>query len=414
MAYTIDASILERISQLRALPAVQKGYDFVEADAEHVLEQQLKLVLVEAPTFEEAERAQVFAEMLRAEGLNNVQIDRHGNTFGVRKGTGKGPTILLEGHLDTVFPKGTVKEIIRKNGRIYCPGINDDTHGCVNVVGVLRAMNHAGIETDGDVIFLGTVQEEGMGGMRGLEYFMKDHPEVGGSISIDGSGMDGIVYEATGMRTLAVNFHGIGGHAMGAFGFVANPLYAAARAVAKIADLPVPANPRTTYAVSNFHAGNDAGIHAIVKECTIKINFRSNGQKELEALEAEIKRCIDEACKEETARWGKDTITYDYVDYVDNQAGTQSNRAPIVQAAFSVIQSLGYNPVLRQGGSTNASVPVTLGIPGVCLGRGGSEGGVHTVDEWYDPTDAYKGLQAIYLLTVLLAGVKDESPTILG
>lgn len=127
MAYTIDNNIVERISQLRAVPAVKKGYDFVEANAEQVLEQQLKLVLVEAPTFEEAERAQVFAEMLRAEGLNNVQIDRHGNTFGVRKGTGKGPTILLEGHLDTVFPKGTVKEIVRKNGRIYCPGINDDT-----------------------------------------------------------------------------------------------------------------------------------------------------------------------------------------------------------------------------------------------------------------------------------------------
>jgi acetylornithine deacetylase/succinyl-diaminopimelate desuccinylase-like protein len=414
MEYTVDSKILQQISQLRGLAKVKKGFDFVEADAEHTLQQQLKLVMIESPTFEEAERAKVFAEMLRAEGLDNVQIDSHGNTFGVRKGTGKGPTILLEGHLDTVFPMGTVKEIIRKDGRIYCPGINDDTRGCVNVLAVLRAINHAGLETDGDVIFCGTVQEEGMGGFGGMKKFLAEHKEIGGSVSIDGSGMDGIVYEATGIRTLAVNFHGIGGHAMGAFGFVANPLHAAARAVTKIADIKVPENPRTTYAVSNFHAGNDAGIHAIVKECTIKINFRSNGQKELEELEAKIKACVAEACAEETARWGKDTITYDFEDYVDNRAGTQSNKAPIVQAAFSVIQSLGFNPALRQGGSTNASIPVALGIPGVCLGRGGSEGGVHTVDEWFNPTDAHKGLQAIYLLTLLLAGVKGESPTILG
>lgn len=201
---------------------------------------------------------------------------------------------------------------------------------------------------------------------------------------------------------------------MGAFGYVANPLHAAARAVAKIADIQVPADPRTTYAVSNFHAGNDAGIHAIVKECTIKLNFRSNGQKELEELEAKIKNAIDEACKEETARWGKDTITYDYVDYVNVKAGTQDRNAPIVQATYQVIKELGAAPIFNQGGSTNASNPIAMGIPGVCIGGGGTSGGVHTVDEWFDNTDAYKGVQVVYLLSLLLGGVHGVSKTILA
>ncbi len=413
MDYRVEERIASQLQNLLQQEKVQQGLAFIKADDQHTLEQQLELVLIEAPTFQEATRAAHFAKLLQAEGLTDVQIDAHGNAFGYRRGKGSGPLIVVEGHLDTVFPVNTAKKIVYKDGRIYCPGICDDTRGCIDVLAALRGFNAAGIETESDFVFMGTVEEEGMGGLGGLKKFLQDHPEVGGCISIDGAGNSGIVYEATGIRTLAVNFHGIGGHAMGAFGLVANPLHAAARAVAKIAEIAVPTNPRTTYAVSNFHAGNDAGIHAIVKECTIKINFRSNGQKELEELEAKIKNAIKEACQEETARWGKDTITYDFVDYVNIPAATQDKQAPIVQSAYAVIQHFGFEPQFAQGGSTNASNPVALGIPGVCLGRGGKEGGVHTVDEWFDPTDVYKGVQVIYTLALALGGISGVSKSVL-
>src|SRR5665647_25210 len=411
--YRVEERITTQLKNLLQQENVKKGLDFIKADDKHTLDQQLELVLIEAPTFQEATRAKYFAELLKAEGLTDVQIDVHGNAFGYRRGKGNGPVIVVEGHMDTVFPMNTVKKIVYKDGRIYCPGICDDTRGCVDVLAALRGMNAAEIETESDFVFMGTVEEEGMGGLGGLKKFLQDHKEVGGCISIDGAGNRGIVYEATGIRTMAVNFHGIGGHAMGAFGLVANPLHAAARAVAKIAEIEVPANPRTTYAVSNFHGGNDAGIHAIVKDCTIKINFRSNGQKELEELEVKIKNAIAQACQEETARWGKDTITYDYIDYVNIPAATQDRNAPIVQAAYSVIQSFGFEPQFAQGGSTNASNPVALGIPGVTLGRGGKEGGVHTVDEWFDPTDVYKGVQVIYTLALTLGGITGISKSVL-
>jgi acetylornithine deacetylase/succinyl-diaminopimelate desuccinylase-like protein len=411
--YRVNPDIIKTLEILKSNEQVQKGFDFIEADDANTLRQQKELVLVEAPTFQEEERGKVFAEMLKAEGLTEVQTDRHGNVFGYRRGKGIGPIIVVEAHMDTVFPMGSAVEIVEKDGRIYCPGICDDTRGCVAVLATIRAMNAANIETDSDFLFMGTVEEEGMGGLGGMKKFMLDHPEVGGCICIDGSGMEYITYEATGIRTMAVNFHGIGGHAMGAFGHVANPLHAAARAVAKIGDIEVPAEPRTTYAVSNFHAGNDAGIHAIVKDATIKLNFRSNGQKELEELEAKIKKAIDDACQEETERWGKDTITYDYEDYVDVKAGTQDIKAPIVQSVYQVIKEMGAEPIFGQGGSTNASNPIAMGVPAVCIGGGGQAGGVHTIDEWYDNTDAYKAVQVIYLFALLLGGVSGLTKTVL-
>lgn len=413
MNYKVSDSIVKTLETLKADHRVQKGFEFIQADDDNTLQQQKDLVLVEAPTFEEEERGKVFADLLRAEGLTDVQTDRHGNVYGYRRGKGIGPLIVVEGHMDTVFPKGSALKIVEKDGRIYCPGICDDTRGCVAVLATIRALNAAAIETDSDFLFMGTVEEEGMGGLGGMKKFMLDHPEVGGCICIDGSGMEGITYEATGIRTMAVNFHGIGGHAMGAFSHVANPLHAAARAVAKIADIQVPTNPTTTYAVSNFHAGNDAGIHAIVKDATIKLNFRSNGQKELEELEAKIKKAIDDACKEETERWGKDTITYDYVDYVNVKAGTQDKNAHIVQAIYQVIKEMGAEPAFGQGGSTNASNPIAMGVPAVCIGGGGKAGGVHTVDEWYDNTDAYKGVQTVYLFALLLGGLSGLTQTVL-
>ena len=215
-------------------------------------------------------------------------------------------------------------------------------------------------------------------------------------------------------KTIEVEFHGIGGHAFGAFGQVANPLHAAARAIAKIADLKVPAYPKTTYCVSNFHAGNDAGIHAIVPYASIKINYRSNGQAELEALDKEIMRCIDEACKEETDRWGQDTITYNITTFCDVRAGSLGEHDPIVEATWAGIEYLGYEPELLKGGPTNASIPIGNGVPAVCLGNGGPEIYCHNAAmERFPVKDTYQLPQLALLVTLAVAGIAGETKTIL-
>lgn len=211
-----------------------------------------------------------------------------------------------------------------------------------------------------------------------------------------------------------MTFHGIGGHACGAFAKVANPLHAAARAIAKIADFQVPSYPMTTFAVTNFEAGNLSSVHAIVPEATIRFNFRSNSQDELEKLRERIFAAIDEACKEETDRWGKDTITYDYKHICDVNAGNQDSHASIVEGAMAASHFLGCEePELGNGGSTNCNRALEAGLPAVCLGGGGDyDSKCHTLEEQFKIEGAYKGCQLAMLLALLCAGTKETDSII--
>ncbi len=413
MSYQVSPKVKNTFEQVTALTQVSEALKYIQEDQDTAIKEQLEMVVIEAPTFNEETRAKNFLERLQALGLENPHIDQNGNVVALRKGKGNGPNIVIEGHMDTVFPFGTVKEPVFKDGKIYAPGICDDTRGLAVVLQVARAFQKYDLQNSGDIYFVGTVAEEGMGDCSGMGKFLDINPQIDGCISIDGSDAHKITYQATGIKTVVFNFYGTGGHAYGAFGKVANPLHAAARAVAKISDFVVPETPRTTFAVSNFHAGNDAGIHAITQGAAIKINYRSNCPDELDKLHQKIMLTMQEACDEETTRWGMDTITFDYQVLVDIPAGHQSEHAPIVEANYLAIQSLGLEPVLGLDGSTNANMPIGRGIPAVCIGRGGREGGVHTTNEWFDPEGVYRSPQQALLVALMLSGIEGKTPSII-
>ena len=265
MEYKVSDKVRNALDALTKDPAVLQALKYTEEDQEEIIQRQIELTLIPAPTFHEEKKAQRLLEMFKEEGLTDCHIDEYGNAIGIRKGTGKGKTVLVEGHMDTVFPLETELNLRRENGWIYCPGINDDTRGLAAVLSVIRALNAAGIQTKGDIQFVGTVEEEGMGQLGGMRYYVTHHPELDASISIDGSGYQAVTYQATGIQTYEFNFHGIGGHAAGAFAKVANPLAAAGRAMAKINELRVPEESHTTFAVTGCFAGSYSAIHAIVK-----------------------------------------------------------------------------------------------------------------------------------------------------
>lgn len=416
MSYVTSDRIRGIINEITQLSDVQGGLDFIKNEEDFQIKQQCELVMIESPTGDEGDRAVWMVERFKELGLTDCHVDSHNNAIGIRKGVGGGKKIAVEGHMDTVFPRGSVTQPpVIENGIIHCPGIGDDTRGCIAVLGVIRALNAMNIKTKGDVVFMGTAREEGMGGLGGVRDFMNDNKDVEGYVNIDGGGVGGIVYQATGMKTCEANFYGKGGHAMGAFGKVANPLNAAARAVAKIANLVVPSDPQTIFCVSNFHAGNDAGIHAIVQKATIKYNIRSNSQAELDKLDRKVLAILAEACFEETARWGMDTITFDHKYYVDVPAGTLSENDPIVEADYETIKYLGYEPKFFKGGATNANMPIGAGIPAVCLGMGTGDfdGKVHTLDEQFKIEDAYKGIQHAFLMTLATAGIDGKTESVL-
>ncbi len=408
MNYHVSDQVAMALKHLTDAQKVQKALQFMEEDQENIIQKQIELTLIPAPTHQEEKKAKRLVEMFAEEGLTDCHIDEYGNAVGIRRGKGTGKTVLVEGHMDTVFPIDTELKIRRENGWIYCPGIVDDTRGCATVLSVIRALNAAEIETDGDIHFVGTVQEEGMGALKGMQYYVNHHPELDASVSIDGPGFEEITYEATGIQTYEFNFNGIGGHAAGAFGKVANPLAAAGRAIAKISDLQVPEFPRTTFAVTGSFAGSYESIHAIVNKATILLNFRSDSQEELEKLRAKIFACVEEACKEETDRWGTDTITYDYRHVCDINAGSQPSDAPIVQGAMAAAEYLGCEePKLGHGGATNCSRALEANLPAVCLGGGADyDSKCHTLQEQFREEGAYKGCQSALLLTLLCSGTE--------
>ncbi|HHW98105.1 MAG TPA: peptidase dimerization domain-containing protein [Firmicutes bacterium] len=238
--------------------------------------------------------------------------------------------------------------------------------------------------------------------MAGMKALLADHPEIRATISIDGAGCDTIVYEGTGIRNYEVTYTGPGGHAYGAFG-TPSPLHAAARAVAKLSDMRPPASPKTTFTVSLIEGGHQ--IHAIAQTATFKINLRSDDPEELDKLEAQAIALFEAGAREENERWSSDAITVKYERILDVPAGTQPQDAVIVQAAWQATEEIGVQPRLVPGGCTNTNMPISLGIPAVTLGRGGKEGGIHSLGEWFDPEGTYRCPQKSFLLLLALAGV---------
>ena len=416
MEYQVSEKVSRLFRQVLSLEEVQKALAFVEADAEQSIEDQVALTLIEAPTFHEEARAKAYAEYLGKLGLEDAHVDEFGNAVALWKGAGTGPKILVEAHLDTVFPFGSVKEVKRENGVLYAPGIVDDTRGLAVLLSALRGLKASGLQTSGDIVFVGTSREEGMGSLGGMKDFLDHNPDIEGSISVDGAWTESITFEATGFKTYEVNFYGIGGHAYGAFGKMANPLHAAARAVAKIADFQVAEEPKTTFCVSNFHAGNDAGVHAIVPKATIKFNFRSNSAELLEELNDRIFKAIQEACDEETARWGKDTITWDCKQYCDVPAGTQDIHAPLVEATYLAAKHLSPDPdkvEFTKGGCVNGNMAVSRGLPCVTIGGGPIDSKCHNLEEFYPIENSHKCPQEVMLLLLMAAGIEGKTPSLL-
>ena len=410
MAYDVSPAVQQALSALLEKPAVQQALCAIEQDQENSLQEQIRLTCIEAPTYHEEKRAQAFAAILREMGLADVRIDRGGNVLGVRKGTQPGPAVLVEAHMDTVFPLGSVQGVKRENGFLYAPGISDDTRGLAVILGVIRALDEQHITTCRDILFAGTTREEGGGAMGGMKDLLDD---MGSSIacvlSVDSASLENIIYCATGLRTVEFTFHGVGGHAYSAFGDVAQPVHAAARAAAMIAQMEVPADPKTTFAVSNFHAGNMAGMHAIPAECSLVVNYRSNDPAELERLHERIFGIMEEACRQETARWGKDEITWTWRSHCDVPAGSQDVHSPLVEQLASVIRHMGREPRFLPGGATNCNISIARGIPSVCMGFSWCAPGEttmdHTLSERFPEENAFKGVQTAFLMTLLSAGL---------
>jgi len=409
-SYDVTAGVKEVYGRLTSQPSVQKGLDFIKGDQENTVAEQKQICAIPAPPFKEQVRAEEFQKRLAALGLADVQMDKEGNVFGFRPGTGKGPKLLVAAHLDTVFPEGTDVSVKEKDGKLYAPGISDDSRGLAALLGIIRAFNASGIKTTGDIIFCGDVGEEGLGDLRGMKALFREMNDVDGFISIDSAGAEKITYLATGSHRYEITYHGPGGHSFQAFGRP-SAIHAMGRAIDKIADLRPPKEPKTTFTVGIVRGGTS--VNAIAADATMQVDMRSNQMKELLELETELLDIVRKAADEETARWGGDRITVEIKPVGDRPAGTQPKDSLMVQAAWASTEAIGQKPALDEPSSTDSNLPISLGIPAITVGGGGKDDNNHSPSEWFDPTNAYWGPQRVFLTILGLAGVDGVSEPLL-
>jgi acetylornithine deacetylase/succinyl-diaminopimelate desuccinylase-like protein len=289
---------------------------------------------------------------------------------------------------------------------LTAPGIGDDCRGLAVMLAVAKAMQAVRVQTTGTVLFVGTVGEEGAGDLRGVRHlFTKEMPgKIDYFISVDGTGLD-VTSRAVGSHRYRVTYQGPGGHSYGAFG-MPNPIHALGRAMAKIGDIQVPASPKTTFNVGVISGGTS--VNAISATGVMDVDLRSESQAALDTLDARFRAAVDAALAEENARWPLSSVQLTVkVDQTGRRpAGAQPDSALIVRTAVAAGRALGVTPK-TSASSTDANIPMSLGVPAITIDGGGSGSGAHSLSEAYDDGPrGYLGPQWAMLIVSALAGVK--------
>jgi acetylornithine deacetylase/succinyl-diaminopimelate desuccinylase-like protein len=372
----------ETIAAIRADARFRAACDVMRAEHARTVEDIITLTEIPAPPFAEEQRAAAYLDMLRAHGLEEVEQDAVGNVMGLRRGFGNGDILVVAAHLDTVFPAGTDVRVRREGTKLFAPGVGDDTRSLAVNLAFLRAMDQAGIRTRHDILFVGDVGEEGLGDLRGIRHLFAQYPKrerIRGFLTVDSPDVDRIVTGGIGSRRYRVTFRGPGGHSYAAFGLV-NPMYAMAEAARTLAAIRVPREPVTTHCVSVVSGGTS--INAIPETVTMEVDLRSASAEELAKLEAAFLAGVEAAVAGENAAregWLKAELTR----VGDRPAGHTPNGAPIARLATAAVAAEGFQPAFEWS-STDANIPMSLGIPALRIGSGGTGGRAHSLEEWID------------------------------
>ncbi len=389
---------------------VQRALASLQHDQAWTLAQQIAICEIPAPPFKEATRAEDFKRRLIALGYLDTRIDAVGNVI-AQLGAGTGPTVMVAAHLDTVFPEETDVRTTRIDDRVAGPGIGDNCRGVAVLLTLAKVFKETGLTPDGRVLLVGNVGEEGPGNLRGMRHlFTAEFPrEIDYFISIDSPGGARIVSRAVGSHRYTITFAGPGGHSYGAFGMT-NPMHAMGRAIAHIAALEVPDGPKTTFNVGVVRGGTS--VNTITPQASMEVDLRSESADNLREMDQRLQDAVARGVAEELARWPASrapiTVRYDTIGI--RPTGGQSDDAFIVRTAKAAAALLddGLNWTPRTtASSTDANLPISLGIPAITISGGGAGGGAHGTEEWYrDTADAYKGPQFALLIITALAGVR--------
>jgi len=374
----------------------------------------VELASIPAPPFGEAARAEWLRARFAELGLEDVHVDSVGNVLGVRRGAEPGAqrggkSVAVTAHIDTVFPAGTPLDIREEGGKLRGPGISDNASGVTALLALVAALGDSPVGLAANILFVGNVGEEGEGDLRGMRHLFSDphwKDSIACTLVLDGSGADTIVTQALGSRRFQVTVRGPGGHSWSDFG-APNPIVILARAIASFSRAKLPAEPRTSASVGVIQGGTS--VNTIPESASARVDIRSTSQEEMERLERALRAAVEEAVAEEAAgrRGGsKSPVNFEIASIGSRPAAELREGARILEVVRAVDARLGNASRLHRA-STDANVPLALGLEAVSLGAGGAGGGAHTLHEWYDPSGRELALQRILLAALTLAGVRE-------
>jgi tripeptide aminopeptidase len=407
----VTPSLQQEVARLAASPEVRSAYNWFRTQEPQLLQWQMEMARIGAPPFGESARAAWLQERFREIGLDDVRIDDVGNVFGTHPGFGR-RYVALTAHIDTVFPANTPLNIRQQGSRIYGPGVSDNGAGVVAMLAIASLLRSVRIRHALPFVFIGNVGEEGEGDLRGMRHIFsaprwKD--SIAHTLVLDGACSDTIVAEALGSRRFEVIVRGPGGHSWSDFG-APNPIVILGRAIETFAATTVPTAPKTTFNIGVIRGGTS--VNSIPESASMKVDIRSTSMAEMERLEQSLRRALNRAVEDETmtsemrsvAQKRPSGVNCEIVVIGNRPAGELPSGARILQAVRAVDAQLS-NAAQVQRASTDANVPLSLGLEAVAIGGGGSGGGAHTLQEWFDSNGRELALKRILLTMLALAGV---------
>lgn len=426
----IAPAVQQEVTRLAGLPEVRSALSWLRAQESQFLQWQMEMARIPAPPFGESARAAWLAERFRAIGLKDVRIDDVGNVFGVKPGaTSDEPNsnepgtlnahsrryVSLSAHIDTVFPANTPLNIHQQGSRIYGPGVSDNGAGVAAMLAIAAALQAVSLRQSLPFVFIGNVGEEGEGDLRGMRHIFSTprwKDSIAYSIVLDGAGADTIVAEALGSRRFEVIVRGPGGHSWSDFG-APNPIVILARSIDVFSATPVPNTPKTTFNIGVIRGGTS--VNSIPESASMKVDLRSTSMAEMERLEQMLRLALNRAVEDETLaaemrspNQRRPGVGCEVVAIGNRPAGELATNARILQAIRAVDAQLN-NAAQVQRASTDANIPMSLGLEAIAIGGGGSGGGAHTLQEWFDSNGRELGLKRILLTMLALAGMGEQA-----
>lgn len=394
----------QSIEKLAQTPSCARVLEWIDHNTRWVTDQQIRLTEIPAPEWGEASRGEYLRRLFETMHLE-VRVDKVGNVIAERRGTDPDGVILLAAHLDTVFPANTDTQVKRNGVRLLGPGISDNGAGLAAILGVARAFAESRVPTAKTIVFAGDVGEEGEGNLRGIRALVEHYgSRLSAVIAVDGPSVEHITVQGIASRRFEIVVTGPGGHSWSDFGRP-NPITALARGIVQFSSVRVSQNPRSSFNFGTIEGGTS--VNSIPARAAVKIDLRSESESELARLESSLREVLRTAVRQETEATGvpADDLELNVRSLGARPAGKLAENSRLLDTIREIDAFLGNQSRIERS-STDANIPLSLGIPSISLGGGGTGGGAHTASEWYDPTGRALGLKRMYLLALALAGTR--------